>query len=169
MKCDNRGLSLVELIVVIAIMVILTGLVATSIGIANSKPADEWANKVENNLLDLKVSCMGKYDAYLEIYRINGQVYAKQILTMDESGTTTEKLSVVGGKNVTIAYEKDNSGSYTELPNDGTVIRVKYDRSSGAFAVPPGSTGRISGIKCSKGDRTVELRLTLSTGKVKIQ
>ena len=168
MKKDNRGLSLVELIIVIAIMVILTGLVATSIGLANSKPADECAKKIEATLQDLRISSMGKYDAYLEIYKSNNQIYAKQVLTMDGSGTTSEKLVVVGAKGVDLTYEFDNSGSYALL-SDGSSIKIKYDRSSGAFAIPDGYSGRISGIKCTKGSRTVDLKLTLSTGKIKIQ
>ena len=66
MKQENKGFSLVELIVVIAIMTILTGLISAGIGMAVSKPADECIDKFKASLQSIRVTSMRKIDAHIE-------------------------------------------------------------------------------------------------------
>ena len=163
MKKDNKGFSLVELIVVITIMVVLTGLISRGVSMAVSKPADECAEKLKASLQSMRITTMGKFDAHLEIYKKNDQIYVKEIRVEDSSGTTTTKESIVSGKGVKLYYEKDNSGSYTEL-TDGNILYIYYNRSSGAFAKTAGYY--CTHMKAEKGNKTAVLRLYPLTGKI---
>ena len=155
MKKDNRGLSLVELIVVISIMVILTGLVTATIGVANKKPADECIAKIYATLQDLRVSSMGKYNAYGELYvGSNGQIYIKETLIYDDSGNQSEIVRVVGAKGVSVTVDG------TVLTSSSTPVKIEYDRSSGAFKTAPGT------IYAAKGSRSLGIKLNKRTGKM---
>lgn len=168
MKQENKGFSLVELIVVIAIMTILTGLISAGIGMAVSKPADECIDKLKASLQSIRVTSMGKFDAHIEIYKKGDQIYAKEYYTEDSSGRETTKENIVGFKGVQVFYEINNSGSYTELVDGGTPLVIYYDRSSGAFS--NALTGYYcTRIKAVKNSRTAEMILYPLTGKIEIQ
>ena len=167
MNGKNKGFSLVELIVVIAIMVILTGLISMGVGLAVNKPADECASKIKVTLQSNRVTTMGKYDAHVEIYKKNNQIFAKEIMVEDSTGKTTTKENLVGTKGVQVFYEKDGSGSYTELVEGADPIKIYYDRSSGAFSNTPGYC--CTRIKVVKGSKEVILRLYTMTGKIVVE
>lgn len=165
MRKDNKGFSLVELIVVITIIVVLTGIISMGVGLAVSKPADECAAKLKASLQSMRVTTMGKFDAHMEIYKKNDQIYVKEIKVDTEGGTPSSKESIVSAKGVQLYFEKGNSGTYEELKEGDAPILIYYDRSSGAFS------NSVSGYYCTrlkavKGNRTAVLRLYSLTGKV---
>lgn len=165
MSKNDKGFSLVELIVVIAIMVILTGLISMGIGMAVSKPADECAAKIKSSLQSLRITTMGKYDAHVEIYKKNDQIYVKEIRVEDQSGNETIKESLVSGKGVQLFYEKGNSNTYIELTEDAGPLKIYYNRASGAFSNT--ATGYYcTHIKVTKGTREALLTLYPLTGKI---
>ena len=165
MRRNNKGFSLVELIVVIAIMVILTGLISMGVGMAVSKPADECVAKIKSTLQNIRVTTMGKYDAHVEIYKQNNQIYAKEIMVEDSTGTTSTKVNLVGTKGVQLFYELDSSGTYVELVEGGPSLLIYYDRSSGAFSKAT-SGYYCTRIKAVKGTKQAVLRLYSLTGKI---
>ena len=166
MKNKNEGFSLVELIIVLAIIVILTGLVSVGVGLAVNKPADECAEKIKANMQSLRITTMGKFDSYMEIYCNGDKIYTKEYL-IDADGNVTSKENLVGAKGVHLSYEKDNSGSYTELSGDDK-ITIAYSRSSGAFSNAKAGY-YCTGMKVWKGDREVNLTIYKLTGKVIIE
>ena len=83
---DNRGFSLVELIVVVAIMALLIGFGATRMDVVFGYSAKEARSKINSSLESLQVSCISKskgnaqtmlagtslnadVDVYMEIYK----------------------------------------------------------------------------------------------------
>ena len=59
-KTDNKGMSLVEIIVVIAILSLFIGSVSYSINWASGKAAEECAQKLAYNLKQARTMAMGK-------------------------------------------------------------------------------------------------------------
>ncbi len=158
MKKDNKGFSLVELIVVMAIAMIVTGVVVTNVAAGREKAADECVEKIESTLQGMRITTMGKYDAYMEIYVSGDSVYANKVMILDAAGSTSSDLTIVGGKGVSVTYEIGNSGSFISL--DSTPVRIAYDRSSGAF------TTDITAIRAQKGARVKTIKLNKATGKI---
>lgn len=70
-KKDNRGVSLVELIIVIAIMSIIIGMTGYGLSLVSNKPVDECAKKIEMALNRNRTNAMGKKEAYIEFYLDN--------------------------------------------------------------------------------------------------
>ena len=66
---NNSGYSLVELIIVIAIMAVLIGTVFYSITMIFGANAKTCANNIQRAIADCKVTTMGKKEAYMELYR----------------------------------------------------------------------------------------------------
>lgn len=60
MRNDNRGLSLVELIVVIAIMAVMIGGVGLSIQMLSGAEAKQAAMKLDSELNDIKTGAMSR-------------------------------------------------------------------------------------------------------------
>lgn len=140
---DERGFSLVELIVVIAIISIIGAGAYGMLGLLNGKYAKECATKTQSALSQTKVAAMSKskgaalYDVYIRIYTsADGSVYVDSVTgrgTANEA-RTTEKI---GNARVTVSAVKGRVG--TEA-SDSTVtldgineIIIAFDRSDGTF------------------------------------
>ncbi|MDE7342174.1 MAG: prepilin-type N-terminal cleavage/methylation domain-containing protein [Lachnospiraceae bacterium] len=173
MRKDNKGYSLVELIIVIAIMALLTGTAFFSINMIFGAGAKACANDIKEALAENKVTAMGKSGARVEIYRDASDdcVYAVQWIKSgtswepkkaDESGNPVpEKL---GNSRVYVSYT--TGGTETELTS-GSSLMIGYDRSNGSFTDKNGCT-LCEKIYVKGGSRSYELTLIELTGKVEL-
>ncbi|MCM1261642.1 MAG: prepilin-type N-terminal cleavage/methylation domain-containing protein [Butyrivibrio sp.] len=177
MKQDNKGYSLVEIIIVIAIMVILSGGVFFSIYMVFGANAKTCANDIKNAISQCKVNAMGKSDAALEIYRdsSNQCIYARQWIKEGDDWQSKDAEKISNAK-VYVSYTKDssNSGTRTYDELDGTKsIFIAFDRGSGAFkpSKKPGATGEddvYTGFIVVGGTRKYTIELVGLTGKVSV-
>lgn len=182
MKQNNKGYSLVEIIIVIAIMSILTGGVFFSINMVFGANAKTCANDIKSAISQCKVNAMGKSDASLEIYRSDKDqcIYARQWIKESYGWQPKEPEKISNAKvYVTYAYitAKDN---YIEL-DDTKHIFIGFDRSSGAFkeaAMLKESGGTVIiegydpvyyGFFVGGGRRKYDIKLEELTGKVSIE
>lgn len=137
MKRDNRGFSMVEVIVVIAIIGILAGISVTmynQVTYANTKKTVE---AVSDMLDRQRITSMSRKETqYLYIYHLNDGYYMKT-LTSDGSGTVpvlnsldTFWLNDSGTKisNNSINIYKDTESNGTLVTGD-TIIRIVFRRS----------------------------------------
>ena len=156
MRVDNRGMSLVEIIIVVSIITVMTALIAFGVGAALSKPADECAEKMISTFNFGRVTTMGKQSCKIELYQssIDSPVYMKQIVVSGgASPVTTEKENQIAPKRVYVEYKLASGGFKKALiyPKDGSAAHEEY----------------ISSIKISKGARIRYLKLEYLTGKVR--
>lgn len=188
-KCiwNEKGFSLVELIIVIAIMAVVIGTVVFSVSMVFSANAKACCNNLQRAIADCKVTTMGKSEAWLMLYRgSDNRIYCQMHieenefdadgkLQKDSDGnikikSTWEEQQKIGGNRVTVTYtytDADGNTYTDDLPigSDKADIGLKiaFDRSSGSFTNAPKSMEIIG------GNRHYHLEFNELTGKVTVK
>lgn len=130
-KRRNAGYSLVEVIVVIAILGIMTGVVTISMSVLNSKDSEECATMIDSQLSMLRTYSMSKSDDWrmeieqdsstgmnqLTVYRNNGSSD-----TVYESMDLSKKVTIAALP-IVITFDKAN-GSVKSVSKAGTAVNL---------------------------------------------
>lgn len=180
---ENKGFSLIELIVIIAVMGIVITFGAIKSDVLFSYRAQEAYKKVVNTLTTEKVQVLAhskltktvsvkdtlggvntdieNSGVYIEFYKYDNSIYAK---TYVMGVAKEEKGNKIAGRGVTMICKGD--GFEDEVSGgEGDGIMFSYDRSTGAFL--PYKDGKyIEEIHISGGNRQYVLKLMKKTGKV---
>lgn len=175
-KKDNRGMSLVELIIVIAIMGVMIGMTGYGLALVSKKPVDECAKKIEMVLNQNRTNAMGNTKAYVEFYLTDGKVTVAEHLensarATDDSDTSNiirkdTPPTVIGAEGVSILfyYEGDTTGH--GLPTDtSNALKIGFSRDSGSVKGIDGGEKCIK-IEVYKGTYVRTIKLDALTGKV---
>ncbi len=143
-KQNNKGLSIVEMIVVIAIMSVMLGIIGYSISMLFSAEARQAANKTVASLNDAKTGAMSRGGEYMVIaYEPSvdekkgidkaGYYACKKIYYIDndapsiikDSPQSGDEYSKIGSKKVTITING------TDIDKDTQQIVFRFDRVTG--------------------------------------
>ena len=192
-KCiwNEKGFSLVELIIVIAIMAVVIGTVFFSVSMVFSANAKACCNNLQRAIADCKVTTMGKSEAWLMLYRDNDNriycqmYYNEAVIENDAEGNpkvkkddagnvimkavpANEEPQKIGGNRVEITYiytdEYKNEKPSSDLKKGvENGITIAFDRSSGSFIKAPKSMEIIG------GNRHYHLEFNELTGKVTVK
>lgn len=148
---NNRGFSLIELIVVIAIMAVLTAFVTLSVSYLTGQKARECANNLSFALDSTRTSAIaknGNAECYMELTLEGGDYYVAYYVpenalshgtTVDDNGNAvfnqaayvqTEKERIGDGR-VDILFSGDAAGDVTMSAD--TALRIFYKK-DGAFS-----------------------------------
>ncbi|MCM1185500.1 MAG: prepilin-type N-terminal cleavage/methylation domain-containing protein [Lachnoclostridium sp.] len=170
LAADNRGMSLVEMVIVVAIMTVLTGVAAIGVSMALSKPVDECAEKIVSTLNGARITTMGKQEIKLRFVQNDNGVYLTETIK-DASGATTTRPDLrIGQKGVVVRYKLVGDANYREL--SGTSIELSFKRTTGGFntLIESGSdTGDYcTEIQVSKAGKEKVIEIAYLTGKVTI-
>ena len=133
---DNRGLSLVELIIVITIMVVMTGLISISVSLIFSRDASYVAGRIDDELSEARMYSMSKAGTYTYILHIEDPLGSYVELKDDSSYDKIVKLD----KNVKITVS--GPGGYSK--GDGDDVKIVFDKAKGSVKSVDGSSA--SGI-----------------------
>ena len=169
---NNKGYSLVELIIVIVIMALLSGTVLFSISMIFGASAKACANDIKEALAENKVTAMGKSEAKVEIYRdaSDNNIYIIQWVKeggvwkpkkVDDAGNAVSEK--VGNSRVYVAYEEKDSSTA------GSSLQLCYDRGNGGFSDKSENCILCKKIYVKGGSRSYVLTLTELTGKVELE
>lgn len=162
LRSNDRGFSLVELIVVIAIMAVLLGVMALSLNLLMGTEAKQACSKLDGQLNEVKTSAMSRYDETLKLKYYTkadtdaetgvdngidkpGYYAVKDITTLtkpaDDNPTAIEKS--VGAENRRIGSDRvkitviNDSGISNVIKSDSQTgvgeVLIKYDRATGAL------------------------------------
>lgn len=170
---NNDGYSLIELVIVLAIIAVIMGTVFYSIILIFSANAKSTANDIQRAIGDCKVATMGRASAYMELYRDAGNenVYTRMYV-MDSSGSyVPSEPQKVGPRRVTVAYSQDGT-SETELAA-GDKIAIFFDRANGGFTTGTADDGTTypiyKAIFVRGGSKHYKIELTKLTGKSEVK
>lgn len=192
MKTKNAGVTIVELVVVIAIMAIVAGLSLASIGNLSGYRARECARKISSAISANKVTTLGKAKSAGDITWKIGKEGNKVFFYVYQGGNEIEK-TLMGKGRMTVEYTTKTSSSTNRqeisnaIPNytsGGTALAIGYDRSSGKMCKADSATtlettgsgepktSSLYSITVSNGGsgvfaKTYEIRVYPLTGKIK--
>lgn len=146
LRSDNKGFSLVEMMVILAILAVLGTGIAYSLGLVSGARNKECITQLNTAIGNTRISTMGRKDTYMLIYCGSDGVYVKQV----ESGTESEKK--IGSESLSVTYQ-DSAGTDYPLPDSSSPLCLYFDRSSGAVDVAASSDF----VSITSGVYTVEL------------
>lgn len=130
-KNDNNGFSLVELIIIIAIMSIVLTMLAANLNFIGNSQAKSLANAIKTAVGQVRIQTMGKYEAYLYIYRDSSDnMYYKETWLRSEDKLFVKSNREKIGKNKPTVKYTDSAGTEYEL-NASNGLLITFDRSSG--------------------------------------
>lgn len=180
----NKGFSLIELIVTIAILAIVTGGAVGVFGMLKQGYFNEAYKGTTAFLSDLRSDTMSKSsEVYGDIYKDSTGYHAeivKVTTTPSPSGGATYSYTVLStaslGKKAKIYAIDKASGTKTEITESSNNIMIKYNKSNGAFIAKTLGTidtstntiggNEISGIYVEYSTLSRTLKL-INTGKYK--
>ena len=123
----NRGFSLIELIVVVAILAIAASLVVGSFNLVYVKNMQSCASRIDALLSKTKICAMTRAGSvYLRIYQGSDGIYADYC----EGGAVVESNKV--GKSTVALVWNDGTTDHA-LADQGQDLYLSFDRGTGAF------------------------------------
>lgn len=174
----NGGFSLVELIIVIAIMAIVVTVMGLSVGTLTGRKVAKCVDEIVSTLERARVLTLGKEQNQVEFLLLedgNGEYHAQ---IYQGGSMVTDR--VVGKKPIEIEIEFSDGSTY-ELGSIGgeppyatipeTGLHLVFDRSSGAFSQNTNKVGSDVKLYCNKitvsnGTRTITITTVGRTGKI---
>ena len=187
---NKKGFSMVEMIIVIAIMAILVGGIASYIGYINNGKTKKSIETLKTKLDRVQTDNMAKEgDTYLYLYKTASGIYCKIVNTgecLDPSGkviypngftnrtefdnflASSPQTSELAGSRVDVkakGVKADGSPADIELKNDN-IVKIGFDKTTGAFKCSNnGSNTDFYNVIEFKGSQHYSIKLVKSTGK----
>lgn len=175
MKKDNRGLSLIELIVTIGMLAVLVGVGVIGFGMLSPREARRTRDNIKVVLENARMDALQKKDLKLVIWADDLGVHYRETVNVRDVSDPVHPIEVekvvreeiIGKANVHVTLEK--GGASVDLGNSvDTGAVFKFKRSTGGFDNPsPTEPFDITKIIVTKGSSSpYTLLLQKYTGKV---
>ena len=175
---QNKGYSLIEIIVVIAIMMTLIGVGILQMSMVSGYRAKQCAKNIEAQLNKVQITNMSKKLTEMVIYQdaSDGAYYVK--VTENKGITASEKSTnkQVGKGSLLITYSMDAHDSDIRTLEPGKEILIRFDRATGGLKMTD-DTDPGKKIGChriwmkQKGGNTKVYTITIhqETGKIEVE
>ena len=170
-RIGNKGYSLVELIVVIAIMAIMVGVTSLGIGMMFTRDANYVAVRIDDELTEARTLAMSRAGISTYVLHIDTdpKKHYIQIMRADkETDTPVEYKKVLLDKSVEIKVVGDISA-------DSGDIEIVFDKANGSvksIKVAGGTSGAVSGVlytftvtSTKNSSKTKDVTLVATTGR----
>lgn len=164
-KLNNSGISLVEIIIVFAIMGIIAGAVLLSTTVATDKQVSSCAEKLASSLEQTRNLVMGKQSGLIRIWQeSDGNIYIQMYMDGDynpthpEDNTFSDEIAI-GKQGVTVTW---TNGSSSGNLNSGEVLQ--YFLRNGSVSQTQGN--HITEFTVTNGRRTILVKVDQFTGRV---
>ena len=159
-KIDNRGISLIEIIIVFAIISIIGAITFLSTTVATDKQVNSCGLKIGSSLEQTRNLAMGKQSGYVVISQAPGDsVYVQMYV----DGAPYGDLVAVGkpGLTVEVTYEGAAPANLSALGS----VTVEFDRGNGSVKTT-GGAAPIVNIAVTNSRRTMNVSIDKFTGRV---
>ena len=172
MKKNNKGFSLVELIVVIALIGVLAALVAPTLQNLFSSEAKKCSSQINSLISKCKIFSMGRQgDVYIRIYEENGNIMGDYV-----EGSNVISTEQLGGSRAKVSAT-DPNGAASYSITAATSLYISFNRATGGLRFFGSSqpsagswpTGTIESgtaeIEVVAGTKTYTVEIISSTGR----
>lgn len=175
LKSNNKGLSLIELLIVVAIMTIIGGTVFLSTSVATNRHVTSCANKISTAFEQTRNLTLGKQSGKIKFWvGSDGQVYAQMYV----DGTTYGDQVAIGHSGITVTFvyvNPLNAGIVYHQDLTTTGMEISFSRSTGGItsqmfdgsAIDP-SAKKLKAIVVTNGNRSITIEVDSYTGRVNI-
>ena len=170
-RTDNRGFSLIEVVIVVAIMSVMIATISYGLSFSSGKPAEQAAQELTSQLQHARTSTMGKFRVDITIRKdsADGTTVFESRTYNDQNAFNTGagivRDSVVAADGVRVEYSVDGT-NYTEL-GSGASISIGFSRSTGALKPDP-SGNYICYFRFSRANTTRVVSIVPLTGRIAI-
>jgi len=165
LKKNNKGISLVEIIVVVAILSVLIGVTSLGFGMVSTRSATQAAKNTQISIERCRINSMGKISGCIAFFQTADGIFAVE--DFDYSGSMTiddidkTKAKRIGKSDVDVKY---GYGDTADTPlGDGIVI--EFNRSDGSVKSIPSTITTLT-ITFKKGSKTQNVKVDRLTGRV---
>lgn len=182
---NEKGFSLIELIIVIAILTILSSGVIVAVWTSNNWKINKAQQILDSTLNKTMVYAMSKGEvAGLSLYELNGTYYATTISASGKgvSGYTLDASNIIektelGKSPLTITIRYKNVGGtleqsfsladQTSESNMTSYAEILFDRSTGGIknVIIGGASSRYTGIDITYNGKTKKITIYSATGR----
>lgn len=175
----NGGFSLVELIIVVAIMAIVVGVMGLSVGTLTGRKIAKCADEIVSTLERARVLTLGKEQNQVEFVLLQDSSTGEYRAQIYQGGNLVSNR-IVGKTPIEIEIEFSDGSTaqlgsiegeppYSTIPKTG--LHLVFDRSSGAFSQNTNKVGLDAKLYCNKitvtnGTRTITITTVGRTGKI---
>jgi len=156
LRKNNKGVSLVEIIIVVAIMTIIGATVVLSTRVATDKHVNSCALKLASSLEQTRNLALGKQSACVELTQnANDYVY----LQMHVDGNPYGDRVAIGRPGITINVDRSGLAPSTVGP---TSLFINFSRSNGSVT----DANPVTKLTVTNGRREYEVIIDTFTGRV---
>ena len=165
-KINNKGMSLTELIVVMAVMGVVSVGSVIGLGLLHSASAKEAATKLNSALNKTRTECMSKSSASVEIYEDTTD--SKYYIVYEVSGNKQDTI-LIGDKRVSISF-KDTMDDTSVISGNSKLI-ISFNRDTGSFKSisEENTTLYCKEIYIEAGHKTYTIQCERLTGKTTVK
>lgn len=162
---NNKGFSLIELIVIIAIMGIVTVGSAAGFGMVSGASAKEASGKINTAIAKTKMDAMSRADASMNLYKDGSAYYVDlKYKVGDEEIVDTVK---VASSRVKITYCTSENPQAKEITEEQS-LTIRFDRDTGGFK-PISDDEYCKTITVKSGPREYTITCERLTGKTTVK
>lgn len=164
-ETHNKGYSLVELIVVIAIMAVMVGVMSLGIGMMFTRDANYVAVRIDDMLTEARTASMSREGEFTYVLHIDDYDPKKHYVEIDKTGETDPYKKVLLDKSTSITV-KDNAGN--TISGD---IKIVFDKANGSVKTVNGgkpASGTVYTIKVVSNknpSKNKDITLISTTGR----
>ncbi len=174
-KLNDQGISLIEIIVVIAIISIIGGIAFLSTSVATDKHVSSCAERISSSLEQTRSLALGKQSGNVKVWKeTGGSVFCQMVIDGNDYGDTV----AIGHSGLTVKvqyyqkYENAHSVSNVMLDEDtlgSSGINISFSRSNGSINnisdIAPANTSVLV-FEVTNTRRTVNVVIDVYTGRV---